>query len=662
MSAALISPFLLTNGAAVKYAAKVSISIWGALFIALLMNFEHPVWSMITGLITFFAADHAQVIKKCLAQCLSTVLGGLVGVALMGLLGQSPLLVGFCMTAIVFFVAALAFHTRDPNFTFCCGIFVLTIAIMIMVPVLMSPTTEVIVEIFIDRTGTVIAGLVWATFVSVALWPTYSSVGLRQSAHKLVTRVLSLDIAKMAYGAADHDVLGGIYGSIVEIEDMAGHADFEGRWGKRSATIGRALNQAAVEIVSELPVLQGVEDIASQALQRELEALQAAMAATLALPDGDPLRRLPLSRFVDDYTSTTLEADETIDGHHHREGVADVSRKLLHLVELHEGLLASKRLNVPGIRVARHLQLANCLITGTRSASLFASVFFLWYVTGWGFGFLIAIVPLIFSITLSKAPHADVVARRVFYGTIAAIPPGLLIFTLYAEAPSAFEISVLVGAPILFFALMGLTSMATFAFSLGFAISFIVLILPLNHPGLDTAFAIERSLSVAIGALFLSFLFMIFPRRALLSDPSNVGSLYTHNLQRYLFGPLGSPATPPSTEREVGLIIDKMVHVTVHEMPEKASAVIDKGSQAIFLLIQMRKAYLLLDPGERATAPGRYFRAWRDEVYCAYLGQGDLQEYSLSRVFDSNEPQSGDGSSRSGQLTLLDRSIRQALA
>ena len=46
MKMSLIDTYLLTNKTAVKAAIKLSVSVWGALFIALLLGLEHPIWSM----------------------------------------------------------------------------------------------------------------------------------------------------------------------------------------------------------------------------------------------------------------------------------------------------------------------------------------------------------------------------------------------------------------------------------------------------------------------------------------------------------------------------------------------------------------------------------------------------------------------------------------
>jgi len=53
MAPTALDSYLLGNKAAVKTGIKISISVLGALFIALLMSFEHPVWAMITGMISF---------------------------------------------------------------------------------------------------------------------------------------------------------------------------------------------------------------------------------------------------------------------------------------------------------------------------------------------------------------------------------------------------------------------------------------------------------------------------------------------------------------------------------------------------------------------------------------------------------------------------------
>ena len=115
MGPSALHSYLLTNKRAVKLAIKVSISIWGALFFSLIFNFEHPIWAMVTGMVSFFAPDHAQVIKKCLYQCISTLLGGIVGVILMNFVAQSPLMTAVLTAFFVFISASISFHSRDAN-------------------------------------------------------------------------------------------------------------------------------------------------------------------------------------------------------------------------------------------------------------------------------------------------------------------------------------------------------------------------------------------------------------------------------------------------------------------------------------------------------------------------------------------------------------------
>src|SRR5690606_22695579 len=136
---------------------------------------------------------HAQVVKKCLFQCFSTVAGGIVGVVLMNCFGQSPFMAALSVAACVFVASALSYQTRDGNITFLCAIFAVTVCLMVMVTVTLGPTSEEIYEIFVDRIGTIIVGIVWASFVSACIWPVFTSDLLRLSSGRLFKSVFALN-------------------------------------------------------------------------------------------------------------------------------------------------------------------------------------------------------------------------------------------------------------------------------------------------------------------------------------------------------------------------------------------------------------------------------------------------------------------------------------
>ena len=449
-----IDSFLATNPVALRTALKVSVSVWGAFVISLLCGFEHPLWATITGMISFFGAEHAQVMKKCIYQGLSTVLGGVLGLFIMSSMTQSPLLAACTMASMVFVVASISSNSRDLNVTFCCAIFVITVHIMVLVPVVLTPTTSTLLEIFIDRVGTVAVGAIWASIVSASLWPIFSGNVLRVQAARLYPLVAALCRDALAARAVVDGHLASLHDSMMEIEDTASHSEFEGAWGRRSAAVAREMNRTVLGI-----------------------ALQVVAFHRFRLP-GDSV---------------------------------GFSAGLAQLNSLQRKFDRPDDKSVPGVRLPKQHAVRNALLTGTRSALLFIAAFSFWTATGWAYGFLIGIVPLVFSIMFAKLPHSGVLVVRALAGSLLSIPVGLVIFVLLAGAPSAVEIMLVTAGPVLFVGLMGLSSPATFPYSLGFCLNFMIFLLPQNVPVTDAVFAIERTLAVSIGLVFLAILFNALP-------------------------------------------------------------------------------------------------------------------------------------------------------
>jgi uncharacterized membrane protein YccC len=449
-----IDSFLATNPVALRTALKVSVSVWGAFVISLLCGFEHPLWAMITGMISFFGAEHAQVMKKCIYQGLSTVGGGALGLFIMSSMTQSPLMAACTMASMVFVVAAISSNSRDLNVTFCCAIFVITVHIMVLVPVVLTPTTSTLLEIFIDRVGTVAAGAIWASIVSASLWPIFSGNVLRVQAARLYPLVVALCRDATEARAVVQGHLASLHDCMMEIEDTASHSEFEGTWGRRSAAIAREMNRVVLDI--------GLQVVTFHRLRRP-------------------------------------------------EASVGFSAGLAHLKRLQRSLDRSDREGVPGMRLPKQHAMRNALLTGARSALLFIIAFSFWTATGWAYGFLIGIVPLVFSIMFAKLPHSGVLVVRALAGSLLSIPVGLVIFVFLAGAPSAVEIILVTAGPVLFVGLMGLSSPVTFPYSLGFCLNFMIFLLPQNVPVTDAVFAIERTLAVSIGLVFLTILFNALP-------------------------------------------------------------------------------------------------------------------------------------------------------
>lgn len=641
----IIDSFLLTNGAALRTAAKVSVSVWGAFAISLLMGFEHPIWAMITGTISFFGAEHAQVMKKCIYQCISTVTGGAVGVLIMSSMTQSPLMVMFSVAAVVFICSALSFNARDLNITFGCAIFVVTVNILVMVPAALTPTTATLMEIYIDRVGTVMAGVIWAGIVSASLWPAFSAHGLKEHTKRLVDLALVLCDDFDATDAKMTADLGALHSCVVDVEEAASNSAFEGAWGRRGAAIAREINREALHLASMAFVLHSVHVAGGESMTAGMHAFRAALrnhghAASRGVPsaDGafDPTER--------------EEAERTL----------SLAAGLARMKMLFDSLCKARRMNVDGVKVKRHFQVRNAVVNGTRSAVLFIAAFLFWSTTGWGYGFLIAVVPIVFSIMFGKLPHSSILLRKALIGTLLAIPTALVIFVLVAQAPSAVEIMLVTAGPVLFLALMGLSSMTTFPYSLGYCINFLILMLPQNVPVTDVVFAIERAMGLPAGLVILLFLFDLMPRTHILRADASAAELYEEDVGKFL---TSRDVSKAHLARRIASIVDKMTFVTTHESPGRRSELVRKAGQGILVMSEYLRAVDLLRACAAVPDARRAVLEWRDEVLDNFRSgrskhANPLVQCAL-RASATNGPRGDDESYLIARLGSVDRAIRE---
>lgn len=670
MAPTALDSYLLGNKVAVKTGLKISVSTLGALFIALLMNFEHPVWALITGMISFFAPDHAQVVKKCLFQCFSTLVGGIVGVVLMNCFGQSPFMAALSVAGFVFVASALSYHTRDANITFLCAIFAVTICLMVMVTVTLGPTSEEIYAIFVDRIGTIIVGIVWASFVSACVWPVFTSDLLRLSSGRLFKSVFALNTQLDADPQQLQMKLSSVYSGIIEHADFADHCEFEGPWGRRSAQIARELNKLAIEITTDAYALQAIQPVYRQHLAVELNELQhlSGVLAHQALPAAQDMDLLQ------DLAEDARERSERIAS---KDGelslllgkIADLAKHLNGFARLYSSLMKAEKVDVNGISVRRHRQLSNCLITGARSATLFLTGFAFWYATDWTYGFLMCVVPIVFSIMLGKLPHPELILKNVAIGLFVAIPPGMVVMSLLAQAPSAVELLLMTSGVVLFFGFMGLSSLSSFAYSLGFNLSFMVFLLPQNVPVTDIGFAIERSLCMGIGTIALAFLYVWMPRKRMLKNPNRVGEAFEDDLDSFLTDSSVDRASSVTLADRVGLLIDKMVYLSIYEVPEKKSELIEQAGRVIFLMSQVRHVSSFVKSTDAARSSGPALTQWRSELLSNFKNGTRAEDHPLVDGIDtarvdgqgaSSPPVHGaDNAALTGYLSAMDRLTRR---
>ncbi|WP_369790399.1 FUSC family protein [Rouxiella sp. WC2420] len=572
--------FLLTNKFAVRTGIKLSISVWGGLIIALLMNFEHPVWVTITGIISFFGLDHAQVLKKCMAQCVATILGGLIGLIMMSFTLQSPLLTVMCVAILVFIFSGIGYNTRDMNLSFCCAFTCVTICIMVMVPVILGPTPYTLMEIFLDRVGTIIFGIFWVAFVSICFWPMYSADMLKGSTKQLID-LLSEEIDP----EKDHkQSLLKITSLIAQIDDTAKHSTFEGNTSRNAARIARKINEMAFTVFGDSVFLLENNDKVSGDLkacfQDFLSLLKLKHHALHAIDKEHSELMLMgnvLREKIDHLANGSLTPIEFV----FVDKLHSCVKSFCTMKELQNKLFHDRKFYNSTIKVKKTFDFNNFLRNGTRTATYFVIAYFMWYITSWTYSFLICVVPIVFSIMFSRLPHADILIAKVVKGMLLSVPVGVVVYIITAQMPSAIELYIIIAGIPLFFGLMGLSSLSSFAASAGFNIGYLVTVLPENNFDytLDISFAVVRTLAIALGVLVLQRLFVLIPINTLFNSFGSGKKLFNSEMNDALEIDKGDRFK--TIERINARIIDKLATSSMQEVDKTRKEVVLEGNRAL---------------------------------------------------------------------------------
>ncbi len=608
-----LDSFLLTNKMAVRTGIKLSLSVWGGLVIGFLMNFDHPVWVMITGIISFFGLDHAQVLKKCLAQCFATIVGGLIGVAIMSFTMQSPLMTVMCVSILIFIGSGLGYNTRDMNLTFCCAFTCLTISLMVIVPVLVGPTPETLMSIFIDRVGTVTFGIFWVAFVSICVWPMHTSDMLKGSTKQLIDMLTDeIDPEK------DHQQsLLKISGTIAQIEDTAKNCDFESHNSRNAARIARKINELVFTLFGDSVFLLDNRNSVSDAVKACYESYMALLK----------LKHHPLHAINEEHDDLVRQGNalrEQVDSLDPElltpldfifvDKLRSCIKKFITMKELQNNLFHDRKFYNYTIKITKTFDIKNFLRNGARTSSYFILAYAFWYMTSWNYSFLIVAVPIVFSVMFSRLPHAEILLGKVIKGMLFSIPVGVVVYIITANMPSAIELYIVVAGIPLFFGLMGLSSLSSFALAVGFNIGYLVTILPENNFDytLDVSFAIVRTLAIAIGVIILQQLFVLIPRDTLLGSFGSGKKLFSNELNDALDIDKGERGE--TIEKINARIVDKLTTASMQEVDQTRKDVVVEGNRALEVNRAIRALSRHAKLVELPSSLFRNISAWKNDV------------------------------------------------
>lgn len=499
----IIAVFSLTNKNAVKLGVKVSVSVWGGLIIALLMNFEHPVWVMITGLISFFGNDNGQVLKKCLAQLLATVAGGLIGLIVMAFTMDSPLAAVICTAIIIFILSGAATNTRDMNITFLFAFSTVTLCIMTLIPVISGGTSEALITVFLDRVGTVVFGIIWVALVCSLVFPVSSKSIMQLELNNLKAFFADLIKTHNFSDAAFTE----LNKKISFIHDLANNSEWESSYSRKYCNYAREICNRIVELFVMLKVIS----------ERAPELLSAVSDFYHHLSDsGRANADFDIEQYLQgsaSYAAGNVDAHRSDESAFYYSHFLSALGKINELTAIYKKKVKKTHYQVLQYKFLKPFDSSNFYRNGTRTALLFVVTYYIWYICSWPEMFLMCIVPVVFSIMFSRLPHPEMITGMAVRGLLIAVPLGTLIYIITAQLPGAIEIYILIAGLPTFFGFMGLSSLKTMAYSIGFNIGYMVTVLPENNFDFtdDVPFLVLRGTSILIGACILRILFKLIP-------------------------------------------------------------------------------------------------------------------------------------------------------
>nr|WP_107005618.1 FUSC family protein [Shewanella algae] len=516
-----LAVFLTPDKRTLIFAIKGVIAMALALTAALYLDLERPYWALVSAVFLQMRPESGLVLEKGLCQIIGTLVGGVVGIAILSGFYNAPELAILTLTLWLGLNSALSAMVRHINFVYAFAMAGITPCLIVLL-VMVNPATansETIFAVAHSRVSEIIVGAICATLVSQLLWPVRVTEGLQKQTRKIVNQTLeylTLELDLNGSHENRHQQIDAILESLAEASDDANALSYEGPEGPGRS---RAANLLFNKVLSLLAVIQ-----IFGRLQRNHEELMTGTLSGLIRTLKSNFKAMSESDdFHFCYELAHRQRREII---HYRNTHACISplesRLLKTASELASDLVLVLRafkalespdktlLNAPAMQTHRDPLLG--LITGVRTMLIFLIGAGIWIGTASSAALMIMTMPVIFSIMMARLPLPllSMILRRLLIGVMIAIPVAIFYaLELLAQSSGDIEIMLLVLAGPFFIGLMALANRATLPYGLGFCIPFAILVSPSKD--MTQAFAIDSTLSKAM-AIFVgvSILYWLF--------------------------------------------------------------------------------------------------------------------------------------------------------
>ncbi|WP_458526059.1 FUSC family protein [Onishia taeanensis] len=561
-----IDAYLTPSRPALTFAAKATLAMVLALYVALLFDLDRPYWALISAAFLQIRPMSGMVIEKGLCQIGGTLIGALAGIVIMALFAQARVPALITLTLWLMLCAYASSLLRN-NFSYGC---IMAAVTAMLVVVIAHGQPGGVFDIAVARLSELGLGAICATLVNALLWPTPVKTHLARQADSVINQAFT-HAAQRLDASDDMDELQQSLTQSLEplmtLETDSQSARYEGPNGagrvrathlltRRAlrffATLGalhQLLNNQAGRIDAPLRRLAGesaqaFRDAAEvSGVPAAREHLQALRYRAHACPDADlePLQRRLLLGLREVLGSAMIMLDA-------REAIAHPGRK-----RLRAGALSWHR---------DHLA---ALLNAGRAGLVFSCLAIFWLQTHWANGQVAMLLGTLFSTFFASRDNPATVCLMFFKGMLVALPSAFLFGHVLLSQANGFPMLAMLLFTPLFLGLLGAAKPQLMGYCLAFTIFNILLIMPSN--GMDFSFDsfANRALGVIVGLSVVVMAFRMIPG---LGAP-----LRRRRLVRAISADLHGIATPPLHEAEAGFsgrMADRLLLLSQHDtmLPE----------------------------------------------------------------------------------------------
>lgn len=508
----LLEAYLTPSRQALRFALKATLAMFLALYAALWFDLERPYWALIAAAFLQIRPMSGMVIEKGLCQISGTLIGAVVGFAVMGTTAQAAIPALYALTLWIMACAYTASLMRG-NVSYGC---VMAAIAAVLVVLLSLSQPDRVFHVALARISELGLGGICATLVSALVWPVRVSDHLAEQADAAINAAFThagqrLD-GNSAPATVQHSLTASL-GPLNVLEADSKTARYEGPGGGARIRASHVLTQRAMRLFA---ALSGIQQLLRDHPERLGDSVCAlANEISQGLRDAQSAHGVPAARR---HLQTLRERARTFPDDNlaplQRRAVTGLRAILGHamvMLDAREAIAHPGRHQLRSSALAWHRDHGEATVNALRAGAAFAVAGALWLATQWPSGPIAMVMATLPSVLFANRDNPATVCTMFFKGMLAAIPSAFLFgHVLLAQASGFPMLAMLVLMP-LFIGLLGAGHPQLAGYGLPFTIFNILLIMPGN--GMDLSFVsfANRAVAITVGLTIATMGFRLIP-------------------------------------------------------------------------------------------------------------------------------------------------------